>query len=158
MPGIPDPFVIRVDDLIGAAIAGLLQGHLASAVKNSPAGAVHALNLEGLRQPDITFWSAWQGDSLAGCGALRELTESHGEVKSMRTAASCLRQGVAAKLLEHVIAVARERGYERLSLETGNSEDFAAARKLYSKFGFSQCPPFDNYVDDGFSICMTRIM
>tara|TARA_R110002073_G_scaffold243317_1_gene405532 strand:- start:374 stop:850 length:477 start_codon:yes stop_codon:yes gene_type:complete len=152
------PFAIRVDDLTGSAIAELLQRHLASAIENSPQGAVHALDLGGLRRPDITFWSAWQGDSLAGCAALRELTATHGEVKSMRTATAHLRQGVAAQLLEHLIAVARERGYRMLSLETGNTDGFAAARALYTRFGFTPCPPFGNYVDDGFSICMTRTL
>tara|TARA_R110002072_G_scaffold87129_3_gene196608 strand:- start:21817 stop:22293 length:477 start_codon:yes stop_codon:yes gene_type:complete len=152
------PFAIRVDDLTGSAITELLQDHLAAAIEHSPQGAAHALSLDGLRQPDITFWSAWQGASLAGCAALRELTPTHGEVKSMRTATSHLRQGVAAKLLEHVIAVARERCYEHLSLETGNTDEFAAARALYIKFGFVPCPPFGNYVDDGFSICMNRTL
>ncbi|MFT4515609.1 MAG: putative acetyltransferase [Planctomycetota bacterium] len=156
MPGTPEPFEIRVDDLTGREIAALLQGHLASAIENSPEGAVHALNLDGLRHPDITFWSAWQGDSLAGCCALRELTKTHGEVKSMRTAHCHLRQGVAARLLDHMVTVSRERGYQRISLETGNTDGFTAARALYAKFGFTQCPPFGNYGDDGFSICMTR--
>ena len=123
---------------------------------SSPESAVHAFDLDGLRHPDITLWSAWQGASLAGCGALFELSKVHGEVKSMRTEASHLRRGVAAKLLEHMIAVAHQRGYERLSLETGNTNDFAAARALYTKFGFAQCPPFSDYVEDGFSVYMTR--
>jgi putative acetyltransferase len=156
MTGASDPIAIRIDDLTGREIADLLQGHLASAIECSPESAVHALNLDSLRRPDITLWSAWQGDSLAGCGALRELSKAHGEVKSMRTEASHIRQGVAAKLLEHMIAIARERGYERLSLETGNTSDFAAARALYAKHGFAPCPPFDGYVEDGFSVYMTR--
>ena len=150
------PIAIRIDDLKGRAIAELLHDHVASAFECSPESAVHALDIDGLRHPDITLWTAWQGSTLAGCGALRELSTSHGEVKSMRTAGSHLRQGVATKLLHHMIAVAQERGYERISLETGNSLDFAAARALYTKFGFALCPPFGSYIDDGFSICMTR--
>ena len=147
---------IRIDDLKGRAIADLLQGHVASAFESSPESAVHALDIDGLRQPDITLWTAWQDRTLAGCAALRQLSTSHGEIKSMRTANSHLRQGVATKLLHHLIAVAKDRGYMRLSLETGNTRDFAAARALYAQFGFALCPPFGSYVDDGFSICMTR--
>lgn len=152
----PASLQIRIDDLTGDAIAELLRGHLASAVENSPEGAVHALDLTGLRSPDVTFWSAWFDDSLAGCGALRELTAEHAEIKSMRTADQHLRKGVGRSLLTHMIEVARSRGYRRLSLETGNTDGFAAARALYAAFGFERCPPFGDYVDDGFSICMTR--
>ena len=158
MTGTRSPFTIRTDDLTGRAITELLQAHLAAAIENSPQGAAHALSLDGLQQPDITFWSAWQGSSLAGCAALREISPTQGEVKSMRTATSYRRQGVATQLLKHVLAVARERGYERLSLETGNTNEFAAARALYSRFGFAQCAPFGGYIDDGFSICMTRTL
>lgn len=152
------PCTIRVDDLSGGEITALLQDHLAAAIEHSPPGAVHALRLDRLRQPGITFWSAWQGNALAGCAALLELTTTHGEVKSMRTAPAHLRQGVAAQLLEHLTAVARERGYQQLSLETGNTDAFAAARALYARFGFAPCPPFGNYRDDGFSICMNRTL
>jgi putative acetyltransferase len=147
---------VRLDDLTGDAIAELLHGHLAFAAQNSPDGAVHALDLEGLRQPDVTFWSVWQDTQLLGCGAMRQLTPTHGEIKSMRTAPSHLRKGVAATLLQHMLEVARQRGYTRLSLETGNNEAFAPARALYARFGFAACSPFGNYVADGFSLCMTR--
>jgi len=156
MTGAKNALTIRIDDLKGHAIAELLQDHVASAFESSPESAVHALDIDGLRQPDITLWTAWQDRTLAGCAALRELSASHGEIKSMRTTSSHLRQGVATQLLHHLIAVAKERGYVRLSLETGNTLDFAAARALYRQFGFALCPPFGSYVDDGFSICMTR--
>ena len=152
------PLTIRLDDLTHSAVLDLLRSHLQMAIENSPAGAVHALQPAQLRQPDVTFWSAWRGEHLAGCGALRELTPIHGEIKSMRTAHTHLRQGVATMLLDHMLAVARERGYERLSLETGNTAAFAAARALYTRFGFAPCPPFCTYVDDGFSMCMTRTL
>ena len=152
----PRRFELRVDDLRGEAIQVLLQEHLAMAAQNSPPGAVHALDLDGLRGPDVTFWTVYDGDQLAGCGALRELGPAHGELKSMRTATSHLRRGVATQLMEHLLATARQRGYRRLSLETGNNEAFAPARSLYRRFGFVPCPPFGDYVDDGFSICMTR--
>lgn len=158
MTGTPDALKIRQDDLSGQQIADLLSEHLNSAIENSPEGAVHALHLNGLRQPDVTLWSAWLGPELAGCGALRELTKAHGELKSMRTATRFLRRGVGAAVLEHMINVARQRGYQRLSLETGNTDEFAAARRLYSRHGFLRCPPFGDYVDDGFSICMTRFV
>lgn len=147
---------VRLDDLSGNAIADLLRGHLAFAAQNSPDGAVHALDLDGLRQPDVTFWSVWQDTQLLGCGAIRQLSPTHGELKSMRTATGHLRKGVATTLLQHMLEVAKQRGYTRLSLETGNNEAFAPARALYSRFGFAPCPPFGNYVADGFSLCMTR--
>jgi putative acetyltransferase len=146
---------IREDDLTDEAVAELLQSHWASATASSPEGSAHALKLDELRQPEITLWSAWHGEALAGCAALRELSKSHAEIKSMRTAPEFLRKGVAASLLHHIIAIASERGYQRLSLETGKNEAFAAARALYSRFGFSPCAPFGNYLDDGFSVCMT---
>lgn len=152
----PDRFEIRVDDLRGEAIHALLHEHLAMAAQNSPPGAVHALDLDSLRAPEVTFWSVYDGEQLAGCGALREIAPTHGELKSMRTATAFLRQGVAARLMEHMLATARERGYRRLSLETGNNEAFAPARRLYERFGFVRCMPFGSYVDDGFSMCMTR--
>jgi len=149
-------FDVRVDDLRGAAVRALLHEHLAMAVAHSPPGAVHALDLDGLRAADVTFWSVYDGDELIGCGAMRELDATHGELKSMRTATAHLRRGVAAHLLRHMLTTARQRGYRRLSLETGNTPAFAPARALYRRFGFARCAPFGDYVDDGFSLCMTR--
>ena len=147
---------IRVDDLNGPEIAELLTEHLRCMAEISPPESRHALNLEKLRQPDITFWSIWQGPELAGCGALRELNPRHGEIKSMRTAKGHLRKGVASRLLEHIIAEASRRGYLRLSLETGSMPYFKPAHELYHKFGFKPCAPFDSYRPDPNSIFMTR--
>jgi len=151
-------FEIRIDDLRGPEIAALLTEHLQCAAKVSPPTSRHALNLDRLRQPDITFWSVWQGQELAGCGALKELDAGHGEVKSMRTATAHLRKGVAATVLQHIIAEAKRRGYRRLSLETGSMEYFEPARQLYQKFGFRRCAPFAGYVEDANSVFMTMAL
>ncbi len=148
--------VIKPDDLTGPAIAALLAEHLHEMKQISPPESVHALDLEGLRRPEITFWSVWDGNRLAGCGALKQLTRAHGEVKSMRTALAYRRQGVAGRLLEHIMAEARRRGYVRLSLETGSMPHFEPARRLYRKYGFTDCAPFANYVPDPNSVFMTR--
>ena len=147
---------IKIDDLSGPEIAALLDEHLENMAEISPPESRHALNLDGLRKPEITFWSVWQGQELAGCGALKELDAGHGEIKSMRTAKAHLRKGVATLLLEHIIAEAKRRGYRRLSLETGSMAFFEPARRLYSRFGFSFCPPFADYVEDPNSVFMTR--
>ena len=144
-------FRLVEDDLTGPEIAALLQAHLDSMREHSPPDSVHALDLEALRAPEISFWTAWDGDRLAGCGALKALGAGHGEIKSMRTAQSHLRCGVAAQILSHMIAVARARGYHRLSLETGSSEPFIAAHRLYERFGFEPCGPYADYTDDAFS-------
>lgn len=149
---------IRLDNLNGPEIAQLLQEHLQSMALHSPAESVHALDLQALRQPEITFWSAWRNDALAGCGAMKELDPFHGEIKSMRTASSHLRQGVAAKLLGHIIQEAQRRSYRRLSLETGSAAAFAPAHKLYAHFGFQPCEPFGAYVEDPYSVFMTRTL
>jgi putative acetyltransferase len=146
---------IRTDDLQGPEIAGLLQRHLDQAAMHSPRESIHALDLDGLRAPAITFWSAWEGGQLLGCAALRELAADHGEIKSMHTAAEHRGKGVAAGLLTHLLDVARARAYRRVSLETGTMEGFAAARALYARFGFRPCPPFGEYRDDPNSLCMT---
>lgn len=149
---------IRIDDLRGPEIAALLQEHLDAMAVHSPPGCVHALDLDALRSAEVSFWSAWQNSTLAGCGALKELDATHGEIKSMRTATSHLRQGVAAALLEHIIQISRERGYHRLSLETGSGEPFAPAHALYTRFGFKRCAPFADYADNSFSHCMTLML
>jgi putative acetyltransferase len=120
-----------------------------------PPESVHALDLEGLRNLDVTFWSVWKGSVLLGVGALKELDASHGEVKSMRTVKAHLRKGVGRAVLAHIIAVARARGYERLSLETGSMDAFKPAQKLYESFGFVYCGPFGEYVEDRYSVFMT---
>jgi putative acetyltransferase len=136
---------IRQDDLSGEAIRGLLAFHLAGMLENSPPGTSYALDLSELQTPDIAVWSAWLGDELAGCGALKEIGPAWGEVKSMRTATAHLRKGVAAALLEHIIATAASRGYTRLSLETGTSAEYDAAAALYRKRGFRDGEIFADY-------------
>ena len=147
---------IRLDNLNGSEIRELLQEHLHSALLYSPPESVHALDIAGLRKPEITFWAAREHGELLGCGALKELDSQHGEIKSMRTASLHLRKGVARSLLNHIIEEARHRGYRRLSLETGSMEAFAPARKLYADFGFTYCGPFADYVEDPYSVFMTR--
>jgi putative acetyltransferase len=148
-------FAVKIDDLRGPEIAALLSEHLRCMNEVSPPESVHALNLDGLRRPDITFWSVWNGSELAGCGALKALDATHGEVKSMRTAKAWLRQGVACALLGHIIADAKRRGYRKLSLETGSMQYFEPARTLYRKHGFQECPPFADYNLDPNSVFMT---
>lgn len=139
------------DDLSGAAIRALLEQHFAGMLANSPKDSCHFLDFEGLKGPDVTFWSIWQGDTLAGCGALREIAPDLGEIKSMRTADAHQGQGVGAAMLAHIIRSARDRGYAQLSLETGSGPAFDAAHALYGKAGFRPCGPFGSYVEDPFS-------
>jgi len=122
----------------------------------SPPGSVHALDLDALRRPGITFWTAWAGDELLGCGALKELAPTHGEIKSMRTATAHRRKGIARAMLVHIVDEARRRAYDRLSLETGSMAAFAPAQRLYASFGFTRCAPFADYLADPNSVFMTR--
>jgi putative acetyltransferase len=147
---------IQLDDLTGPEIHQLLQQHLQGMALHSPPESIHALDLDALRQPGITFWTAWENDELLGCGALKELDARHAEIKSMRTASAHLRKGVANAMLTHIIEEAKQRGYRRLSLETGSAAAFEPARRLYAAFGFTFCEPFEGYVLDPFSVFMTR--
>ena len=149
---------IRIDDLAGAEIRALLAEHLNSMHQLSPPESVHALDVTGLLKPDITFWTVWSKDELLGCGALKELSPAHGEVKSMRTASAHRRKGVAGAMLEHIIAEARRRSYARLSLETGSMLAFEPARRLYESFGFKYCGPFADYAEDPNSVFLTRAL
>ncbi|GAB4367911.1 MAG: GNAT family N-acetyltransferase [Kiloniellaceae bacterium] len=146
---------IRLDDLRGPEIAALLEAHLALMRATSPPESTHALDLDGLRRPEIAFWTLWDGDDLLGCGALKQLDAAHGEIKSMHTAKAARGRGVARRMLAHIIAEARARGYRRLSLETGSMDAFAPARGLYAAFGFTFCEPFADYVLDPNSVFMT---
>jgi putative acetyltransferase len=148
--------IIRTDDLRDAAVIDLLQEHLRCMAMVSPPESRHALDIESLRKPEITFWTAWNGSDLAGCGALKELDGQHAEIKSMRTASAYLRKGIASKMLRHIMAEAKRRGYARLSLETGSMDYFNPARKLYASFGFHDCRPFGEYTEDPNSIFMTK--
>ncbi len=147
---------IKRDDLTGPEVQALIGEHLQGMFEHSPPESVHALDLDGLRKPEITFWSAWEEDRLAGCGALKELDPEHGEVKSMRTSSAFLRRGVASRMLEHIIGEAKRRGYRRLSLETGSMEAFEPARRLYDRYGFEYCGPFAEYAEDPNSVFMTK--
>jgi len=147
---------IRVGELRNKDVITLLQEHQVDMLSHSPAESVHALNLSALEAPDITFWSFWINHELVGVGALKEIDEKHGEIKSMRTSTKHLRQGVARKLLEHIIEQANSRSYERLSLETGTMDAFLPAQKLYQQFGFQECEPFSNYTEDPYSMFMTK--
>ena len=149
---------ILIDDLSRPEVGELLLDHLGNMALHSPPESVHALDLEAFHDPGVTLWSAWEGDELLGCGALKELDQAHGEIKSMRTAEKHLRQGIAAALLEHIIDTARRRGYRRLSLETGSMAAFAPARALYERFGFDYCAPFAGYVEDPYSAFMTKTL
>ena len=149
---------IVVDDLTGPEIAAFLAEHLDEMRSTSPPESKHALDLDGLRAPEVTFWSVHQDGRLVGCGALKELDASTGELKSMRTVRARKRQGVASALLQQIVAVARERGYTRLYLETGSADFFAPARALYRKFGFEECEPFADYTDDPLSVYLTRVL
>lgn len=147
---------IRIDDLRGPEIAELLQEHLDEMYRFSPPESVHALDLASLRQPEITFWTAWDQSDLMGCIALKALSPTEGEIKSMRTGKSYLRRGVAAALLDHLLIAARDQDYQRLLLETGSPPEFEPARKLYSRFGFAVCGPFAGYRKDPNSVFMQR--
>jgi putative acetyltransferase len=149
---------VVVDDLSGPQIEAFLEEHIQEMRSITPLESKHALDLDALRQPEITFWSVMDGDMLVGCGALKRLDAGHAEVKSMRTASARKRGGIASLLLEHIITEARRMGFTRLSLETGSAEFFLPARKLYEKFGFDYCEPFADYRLDPHSVFMTRVL
>ena len=146
---------IREGGLDTPQVIALLREHLAGMAELSPPESIHALDLDGLRRPDITFWSAWRGDDLLGCGALKAHDAAHGEIKSMRTVTTQRRSGIGRAMLAHIVAEARRRGYRRLSLETGSMAGFAPARRLYASTGFVECAPFADYADDPNRVFMT---
>jgi len=149
---------IREGGLDDPQVVALLNVHFAGMLANSPKDSCHFLDLSGLRAPGVTFWSAWDGADLLGCGALKQLDPQHGEIKSMRTAAEHLRRGTGAALVSHILGVARERGYKRLSLETGSGPAFEPAIALYRQFGFIDCAPFADYKEDPFSRFLSRVL
>jgi len=144
-------FTIKQDDLTSEASRALVALHLSAMHENSPAGHVFALDFSGLTAPDVTFWTAWENDTIVGMGALKELPDGTGEIKSMRTHPDHLRKGVAVALLEHIIAQARERGLRRLSLESGSGPAFDAALELYRKRGFTSGEAFAGYTKSAFN-------
>lgn len=141
-------FDIRLDDLSGEQIITLLEEHLADMQATSPPESKHALSLSDLKGASIKFWTIWDNDNLAGCAAYKAIDSTHAEIKSMRTTSSYKNQGVASKLLNHLIKDAKVNGYKILYLETGSMEYFKAARCLYKKHGFTYCDPFSDYIDD----------
>jgi putative acetyltransferase len=146
---------IESDDLTRPQVLALLNEHLANMYELSPPESVHALDVSKLRAPGITFWTVWEGDELLGCGALKELAPGHGEVKSMRTPKALRRRGAGRAMLAHILQVARERKYGRLSLETGSQDGFVPAQRLYESVGFERCGPFADYREDPNSVFMT---
>ncbi len=147
---------IRVDDLSGSEIAEFLEEHIKDMKAVSLPESKHALDLEGLRKPEITFWTVWDGSSLIGCGAIKELDANHAEVKSMRTSVPQRGKGVASMLLQYILNEAKLRGYRRISLETGSIPFFEPARNLYKKYGFKNCAPFSTYKEDRNSVFMEK--
>ena len=147
---------IRIDDLNGHEIYKLLTEHLQDMYSVSPPESVHALDVKALQNPEITFWSIWENEKLAGCGAIKELSKTEAEIKSMRTASEFRRKGVAAKMLNHILAEAESREYKMLYLETGSVEYFLPAIGLYERFGFEMCGPFSDYVLDPYSVFMKK--
>jgi putative acetyltransferase len=148
-------FTIKRDDLTSPEIVELLADHLREMEQHSPPESVHALDLEKLKQPGITFWSIWDNDELVGCGALKELDPKHAEIKSMRTDPKYRGMGAGKFMLRHILDEADQRGYQRLSLETGSMAAFEPARRLYASHGFTECGPFADYVLDCHSVFMT---
>jgi putative acetyltransferase len=139
-------------------VVALLHTHVTRARAETARGSAHALDLDGLRAPEITFWSVWEGDAVVGVGALKRLSADHGEVKSMHTAEAARGRGVGSALLRQIVATARARGMGRLSLETGSWAYFAPARALYARHGFVECGPFGEYHPDPHSVFMTRVL
>lgn len=146
---------VRLDDLRSPRVHALLEEHLRDMRAWSPPGSVHALDLDALRGPDMRFWTVWEGEELLGCGALKEHSPLHAEIKSMRAAAAHRGKGVGVTMLRHIIDESRRRGYARISLETGSSAPFVPSRALYARFGFTECGPFADYVEDPHSVFMT---
>lgn len=148
--------IIKVDNLSGNKIIELLREHHKDMLRHSPPESIHTLDISSLQAADVTFWSAWIEGQLAGCGALKQLSARHGEIKSMRTSHVFRRQGVAATLLKFILEQTDIREYKQISLETGSMNAFLPARNMYEKFGFKYCTPFADYSEDKHSVFMTK--
>ncbi len=146
----------RIDDLSSPPVRALVARHLTGMHEHSPPESVHAFDIDALRARGVTFWSAWIGEELAGCGALKQIDDARGEIKSMRVVDAFLGRGVGRAMLDHIVAEARARGMQSLWLETGSAEAFLPALRLYESAEFTRCGPFDGYVEDPFSVFMTR--
>jgi putative acetyltransferase len=145
-------YTIKLDDLSAPEVAELLADHLREMNQHSPPESVHALDLEDLKRPEIAFWTIWSGAQLVGCGALKQLDATHGEIKSMRTAPAFRGKGAGKLMLRYILDEARSRGYRRLSLETGSMTAFEPARRLYESHGCEYCEPFADYITDPNSV------
>lgn len=150
------PLLIRPDDLTGAETRALVAAHLAGMLENTPTESMHALDADRLGADGITVWSAWVDDELAGIGACKDLGHDRAELKSMRVVERFLGQGIGRAMLRHIMEDAAERGIRSLWLETGSTDDFAAARGLYASEGFRECEAFAPYEPDPLSTFMTR--
>jgi len=152
----PTTMRIEVDSPDNVKLRQMLQAHHEDMLKNSPQESVHALDMTSFKDEDITFWTVWIDDELAGCGALKRLSEVHAEIKSMRTDEPFLRRGVAGKLLAHILDFAKSQSYQKVSLETGSMDVFNPARRLYMSFGFEECLPFSDYNLDPYSVFFSK--
>ena len=149
---------IIIDDLANGEVIALLEEHLSDMYATSPPESVHALDVEALKAPEITFFSAWDNGQLAGCVAIKALSDHEAELKSMRTVKTFRGKGVASQLLLFALEHAKIKGFRSVSLETGTQEYFTAARKLYKKYHFTDCGPFSHYTLDPNSHFMTRTL
>ena len=152
------PIEVHIDDLSSLDVQSIVAEHLSGMHGNSPPGHVHALAIDGLKAPGTTFWSAWSDGRLCGCGALKQLTADSGEIKSMRTRAAFLRQGVGQTVLQEIMRAAQDRGYTRLYLETGTGAAFEAAHALYLRNGFAWCGAFGDYEATDFNVFMVKVL
>ncbi len=146
---------IKPANLDSTEFTALIDTHAELMLSLSPPGSCHFLPMDGLRTPDVSVWEMRDGDVLVGCGALKEISATHGELKSMHTLAIRRGAGLGRKMLDHILAEARQRGYHRISLETGSMDGFKPSRTLYQSNGFEICPPFEDYVEDPNSVFMT---
>jgi putative acetyltransferase len=146
---------ITIANLDDPRVRAILDRHVTRARAETGRGSAHALDHEALRAPDITLWAIWDGDAVIGVGALKRMSDDHGEIKSMHTVEERRRSGAASAMLRHIIAAARDAGMSRVSLETGSWPYFVPARALYARFGFIECGPFGDYVPDPNSVFMT---
>ncbi|QOL27304.1 GNAT family N-acetyltransferase [Thalassotalea sp. LPB0316] len=149
---------IKRDDLEDGQVIALLEEHLEDMYATSPPECVHALDVQALKSPEICFFSAWQGNTLQGCVAIKTLCQQHIEIKSMRTARHARQSGVASQLLAHALQHAHSLGYQKVSLETGSQDYFIPARRLYEKFNFHYCGPFGDYQENIHSCFMTKLL
>lgn len=146
----------ELDPLTSTAVRELVATHLATMHAVSPPGSCHALEIDGLQGDDLQFWSVWSDGELVGCGGLKTLSPTDGEIKSMHVRERWRGRGVAARILAHIEDAARARGLERLWLETGSQAAFEPARRLYAAFGYTECGPFGDYAEDPNSTFMSR--